>query len=229
MKTYFKIFILNIYLILLAITQLPIRILNLLKHLCYFGYKKSYYHRLWFWPILLLFSLIDLLLLPEILHFILCLFKFNMRFLSENEILEAKKVFGESLNYQKIILDENSLFANWGAKLAGKNQLGVVIFYSVNFTKKINGLPKSDDMEWLIHELTHLLQLKKVGSSYIFYALYGQHTDGYYLNKENLKTLNQYNFEQQAEICRFYYQEMFKTKQNKFENLLVELKNGNFI
>lgn len=207
---------------LVGITLIPNRIYRLIGHLLFFDLQFPKNYKWWFWFAVLPFKTIDVILIPEIFNFLTSLFKFNARALTQLEINEAKKVFGNSINYNEISIDENSFFSWVGTKFNKVKYLGVCVFYSVNFNRKINSQPHNFDMDWLIHELTHTLQFKKVGSSYIFYALYAQFTNGYSVKNIENKKLSDFNFEQQAEIAKFYYQNLASEK-NNFSQLQKEI------
>lgn len=227
MKSYLIIIGVNLLNIFNGFLLIPKRLFNLAKHISYFGYKKTYNHKSWFYPILVLFSFFDSILAPELLNFLMCLLKPNSRLMSTFEINEAKKVFGNSINYNLIAIDESSLLAKIGAKYVRQLHLGFVFTYHINFSRKISCQKKQTDTEWLIHELTHILQMKHIGSSYIFYALYAQHTDGYTVENIEQKEISDFNFEQQAEICKFHYKFIKSDKSNKRLSLFVHLIRNN--
>jgi hypothetical protein len=215
----------SIYISLVAIFYaifflLPNRLSRLLGHIFLFNQQMPKNAKWWFWFPVLIFKIIDVTLLPEIISLLFSFVKFNSRKLTQTEIIEAKKVYGNNLNYNKIQVDEKSLFAWMGSKFNKTNHLGVVIFNSINFNCKLNCNSHNHDMGWMIHELTHILQFNNVGSSYIFYALYAQHTSGYYVGDVTNKKLSDFNFEQQAEIARFYYVNLNKGKENKYAFLI---------
>lgn len=230
LKNYFIILGTNIIVLLSGISLLTKRIFQLLLHLSYFGYAKSYNHQVWFWPLLVVFSLLDCLLIPELVHLLLCLAKPNTRLLSASEKTIAKQVYGDSINLSLVMIDEHSFFAQMGAGFEKKTYLGVVIFKSINFNRKINTEENQDDAEWLIHELTHILQFKHYGSAYILYALYAQKTDGYEVNLSPNKTLQEFNFEQQAEIAKYYFRALNKDKNdNHYAPFIEDIQKGKFI
>lgn len=184
---------------------LPIRLLKLIKHLFLIDFNSPRNEKWWFWFALLPFKCIDCLLIPEFTNLVIVLFKFNSRFLTNIEMTELKTVYANNIPFWKISIDESSLFAHLGAKINKSKTLGVVVINTINFNCKLNFKPQNSDMKWLVHELAHILQFNEVGSGYIFYALYAQHTSGYKLPSKQLANLNLYNFEQQAEIARYSY------------------------
>lgn len=211
----------------LGITLLPIRVYRLIGHLLFFNLQFPKQSKWWFWIAVLPFKVMDVLLIPELLNLLFSLVKFNSRRLTQLEINEAEKVFGNSLPINNINIDENSIFAWLGAKFNKVKYLGVVTFYSINFNRKLNSKPHNFDMDWLIHELTHVFQFKKVGSSYIFYALYAQFTDGYCIKEIENKKLSDFNFEQQAEIAKFCYQNLNSKEDNRLLKFSDEFQNSN--
>jgi hypothetical protein len=160
------------------------------------------------WTGRLVHKVLDLLGVPEFFDLIGQIIKPNTRMLTELEVKEAKKVFGGSLPYHKIRIDEYSLIAMAGAKFVRTNDMGVGLFYTIHFTRPLNIVPGNCDMKWLIHELVHVAQMLYVGSQYTSEALYAQFTTGYdYGGPNNLinKQLKDFNREQQGCIPEDYY------------------------
>ena len=152
--------------------------------------------------------LADLLLLPEWFDWATRLLKPNTRPLSAIELQEAKKVFGDSLPYERIRMDERSLVAKMGAWRMGARQLGVSLFYTIRFTRSLQSAAGNADMGWLIHELVHVAQMHHLGCRYIFEAVHAQYTDGYdYGAPHHLqnKRFADFNREQQGDIVQHYY------------------------
>ena len=122
--------------------------------------------------------------------------KTNTRPLQAWEIKMAKTVYGNSINYQLIRLDERA----W----AGPKQYHFcyVSFNLINSWKKMAN-------HILIHELMHIWQYQRMGAIYMVRALSAQHTEmGYNYGgieaiREKMadgKTLLDFNFEQQADV-----------------------------
>jgi hypothetical protein len=164
------------------------------------------------WPFHLLVKLFDLSLLPEFFDFLLLVLKPNSRGMTDIEISEAEKIFGNSLPYKMIRIDEKSLLAILGARVNKNKHLGFVLFRTVNFTRNLDSKAGSNDMAWLIHELMHVWQAEYIGSDYIPEALHAQNTSGYgYGGSETLKKqweLEDFNREQQADIIRNAYRNL---------------------
>lgn len=128
-------------------------------------------------------------------------FKPNTRRLTEREIALARAVFGETIDYQKVRLDEKSFIG------CRQFRFAYVGFYVINSWGRL-----SDPV--LIHELVHIWQYQRLGSVYIPRALWAQRTlEGYNyggvktLNKavEQGKSLTDFNYEQQADIVADYF------------------------
>lgn len=130
------------------------------------------------------------------------LVKFNTRGLSDTEKTLAKSVFGDAIDLDLVRIDEYSL----GNLVNGNRPF--VTFNTINSWGEM-------DAGTLIHELTHVWQYAEYGALYIPEALSAQWSDeGYDFGgiealeaaKAEGKGLDSFNFEQQAEIIRAYYQ-----------------------
>jgi hypothetical protein len=197
--------------------------------------KITFSTKSFFPPIIFFCRLIDLSGFPEQMDVLFTIFKSKSRQLTIIEIAEAEKVFGKSLKYKRIRIDEKSWFAQKGADMAGypKIGMGLVLFRSINFNRSINCVKDSTDMAWLIHELTHVRQMQSIGTAYIFESLIAQHYLGYGLpnleTDQNLK-LNELNIEQQAEISKLYYNNLttISSNSNQLITLIEGVKQGSF-
>lgn len=130
------------------------------------------------------------------------LVKFNTRGLTSREKALAESVFGHSINLDLVRIDEYSL-----SNLVN-GQRPFVTFNTINTWGKI-------DDATLIHELTHVWQYAEYGAMYIPEAISAQNSDeGYDFGGEAAleaakaagKGLSSFNFEQQAEIVKEYFQ-----------------------
>ncbi len=171
----------------------------------------------------------DVALIPEILDLLFQIVKPNQRMLTDTELTEAQKVFGNSIRWWYVRIDEFSLFAKFGAWWAGTPDMGVTTFHTINFTNKINSAPGNEDMIWLIHELAHIRQMETAGSQYLAEAWIAQNTTGYGYGgqaKLNGKKLADFNREQQAEIAADYYARVLYGESNgsSYEPLIDEMK-----
>jgi hypothetical protein len=142
---------------------------------------------------------------PGFMDFFWKTVKPNTRKLTQVEEQEARKVFGNSVNYRRVHIDENSLVAMLGAKKHKCLGMGITSFRTINFNKRIKAAPGSSDMKWLIHELTHVSQMEHVGSRYMIEASYARLTEGYGYVLGAKPHFRNYNREQQASIAADYY------------------------
>lgn len=160
------------------------------------------------WTGRLVAKLLDVVSLGEVWDLLSQIIKFNSRTLTGVEIAEAQKVFGNSISYWQVRIDEASLIAKIGALIQGSSGMGVSTAHTINFNKKISTSPGNGDMAWLIHELVHVAQYEVVGSQYIGEALYAQATAGYnYGGVAGLvgKNFSDFNREKQGDIAQDYY------------------------
>lgn len=177
-------------------------------------------------------KILDMVMVGEILDLVFQVLKPNSRSLSDTELTEAKKVYGDGLRYWQIRIDEYSLIAKLGALFAGSKNMGVTTFHTINFTRKIVAAPGNGDMDWLIHELAHVCQMQHVGIQYLVEALVAQYTGGYnYGGTEALKgkTIHDFNREQQADIAADYYTKALygNTPVDYFMPIINEFRNAN--
>lgn len=183
----------------------------------------------------------DLLSLGEIVDLLTQVLKFNTRPLTPIEIQEARKVFGDSLSYWRIRVDEWSLIAHLGKWFAerrfGKpiDHMAVTVFSTIHFSRRIHPEPGNADMAWLIHELTHVAQVEHVGSQIMGEAVVAQGREGYaYGGPKGIKgkRFRQFNREQQGDIAKDYYWSLndklalSADQQEDYARLVAELQHG---
>jgi len=204
-----------VYRLLAYFKLLPIRFKRLVIHL-YKGllflnpsrlYKRksksssSQINRITSWYLDVLCYSLDLLGIPEIYETYMDIVKFNTRPLYDWEIQEAKSVFGETIDYRRVRIDELSF--------AGPRQkrFCYVSFYIINSWGPMQN-------STFIHEMTHVWQFEKMGSIYIPHALRAQQSQmGYNYGgvdvlkdcQEKGKRFLSFNFEQQGDIISDYY------------------------
>lgn len=153
------------------------------------------------WGLELLLLLLDCLGIGELYEAILDFAKFNSRPLHPWEKELARPIFGKSINYGRVRVDEYAV--------AGPRQFGIcyVSFYCINSWGRMEN-------SLLIHELVHVWQYQKMGFVYIPRALMAQRSpEGYdYGGARGLeaamgagRALQDFNLEQQAEIVSDYY------------------------
>lgn len=191
--------------------HLPMRLLRILKHLLegtygVLGSKASHdgrplLNRLSLWWTYLFFYILDVFGLPEFYETIMDLVKFNTRPLYKWEIELAKSVFGNTIDYRRVRIDDFSF--------AGPKQMRFcyVSFYCIN-----SWGPMQNSI--FIHEMTHVWQFEKLGSVYIPKALLAQHTalgydyggvEALRAGREKGKSFLSFNFEQQGDIISDYF------------------------
>lgn len=140
------------------------------------------------------------------------------RSLTEWEIRQARRVFGDAINYGNVTIADGSLGAKLGSAFGYARTVGNTIY-----------LPdgSSRNMLLLIHELTHVWQYQTIGAVYAPKALLAQATEGYeysddYLTndetlveaRKNGKTLQDFNLEQQGDILRDYYRALTRESED---------------
>jgi Subtilase family len=159
-------------------------------------------------------DLAETLGIPEDAETIAALIKPETRSLTPDEIKLAKSVFGNSINYRLVKLDEAAKTVDWAKQLKGFNApRPFTTFHTINSWGKL-------EKETLIHELTHIWQYEHGGAKYIPEALaVNGKSSGYdYKGVSNLRKLqaarkgmSSFNPEQQAKIVEEYF--LIKTGQ----------------
>jgi Domain of unknown function (DUF4157) len=130
----------------------------------------------------------------------------DVRPLKSGEVTEAKKVFGDSIDYDRVRLGESAVMT------AGPGQPARTPFETIYFPPgTLANLP----MPWLIHELTHVWQTQHGVSvvTKIWWALHSITGNPYdYGEEAGLKEkaaqgrhFRDFNTEQQGDICKNYY------------------------
>jgi len=153
----------------------------------------------------ILAKILDRCVFPEAMDLLWQIIKPRTRRLTPVEEQEARTVFGDSINYQQVRIDEHSLIAWLGAKINNCSGMGVTTFHTINFNEKIKTAAGNSNMKWLIHELAHVAQMEHVGSKYLVEAVYARTTEGYEYIPGAKPYLRDYNREQQASIAADYY------------------------
>jgi hypothetical protein len=153
------------------------------------------------WWAVLPFQVLDAFHLTDLYQWSADILKQSSRPLSAKEIDLARAVFGNSLPYSKIRIDEKS---HLGPRFGN---FAYVSFYTVNCWGELSE-------STFIHELVHIWQYEQFGAAYIVRALAAQHTkEGYnyggagalYALRDEKKGLQALNFEQQAEVVADYF------------------------
>ncbi len=174
----------------------PLRLRRLMVHFYVFKINT-----LPFWTLELFFRILELLGIGDLYDAASQSLKWTTRPLSKREISLASAIFGESLPYARIRIDERALVGPRQGKFC------YVSFYTINSWGKM-----PDPL--LIHELVHVWQYHHLGIAYIPRALAAQYSpEGYnYGGVEGLrsaigkgKKLTDFNYEQQADIIEDYF------------------------
>lgn len=217
------------------VTKLPVRVYWLGRHLVVEGVNvfrreepppvepsgrrqarksDSFAKKAGIWSGILAIRTLDLVSIGEVLNFVEHVVKPNTRPLTAVEEQEARKVFGDSLDYWRIRLDEWSLIAHFGAYSYRKRtkktakHMAMTVFNTIHFSRRIECEPGNADMAWLIHELTHTAQSEHTGGGFMIESLVAQGKEGYdYGGPAALagKNLRDFNREQQGDIVKDYY------------------------
>jgi hypothetical protein len=156
--------------------------------------------------------------------------------LSPTEIAEARLVFQSSLDYTHAYVSEDASWPDWVDRLGASLQrrarppddhnaitLGQTSYFPVALDTSAESIAAGNlrDMAWLMHELTHQLQFRRMGWGYLPSALSVQLRLGpmAYNYQGNYPTVDaalvaahaegwrlaQFNLEQQGDIARDYY------------------------
>lgn len=201
----------------------------------------GFFKRVGIWLGVLALRTLDLVGAGEILNFATHVIKVNTRPLSALEVQEARRVFGDSLDYWRIRLDEWSLVAHYGAssyrkrfKRAAKH-MAMTIYSTIQFSRRLETSPGSPDMAWLIHELVHTAQCEHTGGGFMLESLVAQGKAGYdYGGPAALagRNLRDFNREQQGDIARDFYlaingkKEVTDAERVEYERMIGQLRAG---
>lgn len=172
-------------------------------------------------------KILDFYAFPEIMDRLWQIVKLNTRNLTAIEEQEARSIFGNKIDYQRVRIDEASFIAWMRAKLKRCSGMGVSTFHTINFSRKLNTAPGNADMKWLIHELTHVAQMEHTGSQYLVEAFLAQIGEGYTYRLGAKKHFREYNREQQASIVADYYIARFSGRSTAiYDPYIAELRAG---
>ena len=150
------------------------------------------------------FMLADCLLIFDIYEILSNILKPNIRPLTDAEILRGSEIFGKSIDFQLVMIDDKARY------VVGDK---IVAYVSFNTINSYRALPP----DIFIHELVHVWQFQNFGSGYIMQALWAQRTKAGYdythvnvLDKKterwyNLESIHQFNGEQQGDLVQDYY------------------------
>ena len=150
------------------------------------------------------FMLADCLLIFDIYEILSNVLKQNVRPLTDAEILRGSQIFGKSIDFQLVMIDDKAHYV-----VRDK----VVAYVSFNTINSHGAL--SPDI--FIHELVHIWQYQNFGAGYIMQALWAQRTKAcydytYVIARDkategwsNLKSIHQFNAEQQGDLVQDYF------------------------
>ncbi len=153
------------------------------------------------WWIALILYLLDLIGIGELHDTIMDLFKFNTRRLYDWEIELGKTIFGDSIKWQLVSIDNRAFL---GPK---QKHFAYVSFHSINSWNTLSN-------SVLLHEFIHIWQYEKFGSVYMLKAIQAQKSalkynyggvNALYKAVKEGKSLLSFNFEQQGDIVADYY------------------------
>ena len=138
---------------------------------------------------------------PEIWNTISDFTNAATRPLTNDERETAKSVYGDSIDYDVVHVEEKALAIPLSRMFTGRSDFDFVTFNT------INSWGTSSEAVF-IHELAHIWQFQDFGSHYIHDAIVGQ-AEGYdYGSLQDLEaadTIFEFNLEQQADIIADYY------------------------
>jgi hypothetical protein len=141
--------------------------------------------------------LLDVVFFFDLYEIISNKIKHNSRPLSADEIEKGRSIFGNTLDYARIRLDEK-------ATIVTKDK--GIIYVGFNTINSWGALRE----DIFIHELVHVWQYQKFGAGYISNALKAQVSKegyNYAYNKgwETSRSIHDFNAEQQADLVQDYY------------------------
>jgi hypothetical protein len=157
----------------------------------------------------------------------------DARPLTSDEITEAKKVFGNSLNYGLVKVCESSVMTfGFGASYA-RTPFNT-IFFPPGTQEKYKGNTKAF-MPWLIHEMTHTWQTQHgISVAQKTITALGGEKEYNYGGDKGLKDawaagkhFLDFNTEQQADICSHYYSALGSGRDTSaFDPYIEEVRHG---
>jgi len=154
-----------------------------------------------FWCIEFWLLIMDCFGLSEFMEIGLDWIKFNSRPLYDWEVTLAREVFGDSIDYKRVRIDEYAFF---GPK---QKRFAYVSFYHINCWGAMQN-------SILIHELVHIWQYEQRGAIYMARALRAQYSQkgydyggiaGLMKHLENQQDFLSFNYEQQGDIVADYF------------------------
>ena len=132
------------------------------------------------------------------------------RGLTEDEIANARSMYGDKIDYSKVRVITGGDMTFWGKILTHKGDAVVWgnTIYFPNDKEKNTMYSQDRDSGWLVHEMGHVYQYQEHGWSYVPRSAWDQVTKGKDAYKYEIKPgkdFSKYGIEQQADIVRDYY------------------------
>ena len=143
------------------------------------------------------FMFAECLLIFDIYEILSNVLKRNIRPLTDAEILRGSEIFGKSIDFQLVMIDDKAHYV-----VRDK----VIAYVSFNTINSHGALPP----DIFIHELVHVWQYQNFGAGYIMQALWAQRTKEFYNYAytegwSDLKSIHEFNAEQQGDLVQDYY------------------------
>jgi RHS repeat-associated protein len=148
----------------------------------------------------------------------------DRRPLMNTEIAETKKVFGNSIDYDKVEVAKGTKWSNaFGLPEVGPIRKSTMVTgntINVRESDMEKGTLKFKNKNDLIHELTHVLQYQRSGYGYmadsaINQTLKGDKAYNYQDSMKNKVPWKKLEAEQQAQLVEDYYKERYMYKSDK--------------
>jgi hypothetical protein len=134
------------------------------------------------------------------------------RSMTEWEIRQARRVFGDAIDYTKVEIRDGSI----EGKLVSVGGYARTLGNTIHFPDG-----GSREMAFMVHELTHVWQYQKTGWTYAPKCIWAQVSEGYSYSSEGKspdeslkdarsagKKLTDFNMEQQGDILSHYYRRL---------------------
>jgi hypothetical protein len=172
----------------------------------------------------------------------------SMRLLSPWEVVEAERVFGDSINWASVRVAEGVRWPLGLARLAARVQghappahNAVTVGHRIFFSRSLQTHPleeptrRRSDLAWLVHELVHVWQYERLGilALWHFAKLYlRRNVDPYQYGgagglakNATPRSLEDFTLEQQGEIARDYYARLDAGEDTRaWEPVIAELR-----
>lgn len=161
------------------------------------------------WGIKLGTNIVNASAAPAAVETLFDILKFNTRGLSDAEVEVAKSVFGDSINYNAVRIDEGSAIALLNEHLTPRGPF--TSLHTINLAEDLD-MNDPNDAKTLIHELTHIWQYEQRGLYYVYEAAHDKGEYGFGGDDaikaavQAKKDFSDFGMEQQASIVARYYE-----------------------